>query len=305
MTVLCPACSTENREGARFCKGCGGKLAGALTSPAVQDDWATTAPAPLREASTSPGLFDPSVSASGAGEKTVIGAAGGRAPQPLPRRPELPAAPHRAPPQARASIGPTAPTPRKPVAANGSWLGMAGLVAALIVAAGGGWYVYTGRTGATGAVVAPIAAFHSTPMALPAPATATVLAPPALVPATETIAAAPLPTPPAAEPAPKVVPPAARPAAPPAAAAAKPRKVAPPPVVPVAVAPAPPVVPAPAPAPEPAPPVAPQAGCAGRNFIAMAQCMAAQCLKSEFMAHPQCEAVRQQQRREDERRNLY
>jgi hypothetical protein len=37
----------------------------------------------------------------------------------------------------------------------------------------------------------------------------------------------------------------------------------------------------------------------------MAQCMAAQCIKAEFKAHPQCEAVRKQQRLEEERRNLY
>ncbi|RYZ02893.1 MAG: hypothetical protein EOO24_14095 [Comamonadaceae bacterium] len=84
----------------------------------------------------------------------------------------------------------------------------------------------------------------------------------------------------------------------------KPRKVAPVAPAPVAAAAPAPAPPAPAPEPPP-PPAAPQTGCAGRNFIAMAQCMAAQCLKAEFKAHAQCEAVRKQQRIEEERRNLY
>ncbi|MDQ0025969.1 hypothetical protein J2X90_003792 [Variovorax paradoxus] len=47
----------------------------------------------------------------------------------------------------------------------------------------------------------------------------------------------------------------------------------------------------------------PQALCGDRNFIAKAQCMAAQCLKPEFKPHAQCEAVRRQQRIEEEKRN--
>jgi len=43
--------------------------------------------------------------------------------------------------------------------------------------------------------------------------------------------------------------------------------------------------------------------CGDRNFIARAQCMAAQCLKPEYKAHAQCEAVRRQQRIEEEKRN--
>jgi hypothetical protein len=70
---------------------------------------------------------------------------------------------------------------------------------------------------------------------------------------------------------------------------------APEPVAPVAAAAPPP--PAPAPPPEPA------AQCGDRNFIAKAQCMAAQCLKPEYKAHGQCEAVRRQQRLEEEKRN--
>jgi hypothetical protein len=59
-------------------------------------------------------------------------------------------------------------------------------------------------------------------------------------------------------------------------------------------------------APQPAAPAAPaepQALCGDRNFIAKAQCMATQCLKPEFKAHAQCDAVRRQQRLEEEKRN--
>ncbi|WP_093167520.1 hypothetical protein [Variovorax sp. YR216] len=61
--------------------------------------------------------------------------------------------------------------------------------------------------------------------------------------------------------------------------------------------------PAPAPAPEAAPPANPQALCGGLNFISRARCMAAQCAKPEFTAHPQCDAVRRQQQIEEEKRN--
>ncbi len=101
----------------------------------------------------------------------------------------------------------------------------------------------------------------------------------------------PAETPPAAEaaPAPKPV--------------AKPRKQATAAVQPSnAPEPAAPVA-APAPPPAPAAPAEPQAMCGDRNFIAKAQCMAAQCLKPEFKAHAQCEAVRRQQRLEEEKRN--
>jgi hypothetical protein len=59
----------------------------------------------------------------------------------------------------------------------------------------------------------------------------------------------------------------------------------------------------PAPPVPPPPPADPQTACAGRNFIAMAQCMASQCAKAEFKATAQCEAVRAQQRLEEQKRN--
>ncbi|MFS2053993.1 hypothetical protein ACEN8K_34725, partial [Variovorax sp. CT11-76] len=56
--------------------------------------------------------------------------------------------------------------------------------------------------------------------------------------------------------------------------------------------------------PEPhAAPADPQSQCGDRNFIARAQCMAAQCAKPEFRGHAQCEAVRRQQQLEEEKRN--
>lgn len=60
---------------------------------------------------------------------------------------------------------------------------------------------------------------------------------------------------------------------------------------------------APAPSQAPSAPTDPLAICGDRNFIAKAQCMAAQCLKPEYKPHAQCEAVRRQQRIEEEKRN--
>ncbi|MDQ7974680.1 MAG: hypothetical protein REJ24_19030, partial [Rhodocyclaceae bacterium] len=99
--------------------------------------------------------------------------------------------------------------------------------------------------------------------------------------------------PPAAAPAPAVAPPPARP---------RPKKEAPAPVVPKPPVEVPVAAPV-APPPPPPPPPTPEAVCAGRNFIARAQCLAAECAKPAQRSHPQCEAVRQQQRLEEEKRN--
>lgn len=48
---------------------------------------------------------------------------------------------------------------------------------------------------------------------------------------------------------------------------------------------------------------APSAQCAGLGYFATSRCMAAQCLVANFRAHPECEAVRQQQRLMEEKRN--
>ncbi|MDQ7958683.1 MAG: zinc ribbon domain-containing protein, partial [Pseudomonadota bacterium] len=96
-----------------------------------------------------------------------------------------------------------------------------------------------------------------------------------------------------AAPAPAVAPPPARP---------RPKKEAPAPVVPKPPVEVPVAAPV-APPPPPPPPPTPEAVCAGRNFIARAQCLAAECAKPAQRSHPQCEAVRQQQRLEEEKRN--
>ncbi|MEJ8845324.1 hypothetical protein [Variovorax rhizosphaerae] len=87
---------------------------------------------------------------------------------------------------------------------------------------------------------------------------------------------------------------------PPVAAPPKPRKVATvaTPVAPPAAVVAPPVSTEP-----PPPPPDPESVCGRLNFIAKALCMADQCAKAEFKATAQCEAVRAQQRIEEEKRN--
>jgi hypothetical protein len=58
-----------------------------------------------------------------------------------------------------------------------------------------------------------------------------------------------------------------------------------------------------APRPKSPAPADPMAACSTLNFIAAAQCMAAQCLKPAFKSHAQCEAVRRRQQLEEEKRN--
>ena len=61
MAVVCGVCSTDNRDGARFCKGCGAKLKTAGASASVPDplsDWPSTAPVPLSKLET-PALSGP------------------------------------------------------------------------------------------------------------------------------------------------------------------------------------------------------------------------------------------------------
>ncbi|MBC7392898.1 MAG: hypothetical protein H7340_06150 [Variovorax sp.] len=188
----------------------------------------------------------------------------------------------------------------EPKSSSGAGIGVIVLLAAIV--AGAGWYWFSGwgpatevlsvgvpaagKPAATGAVEPAPAAEITTAVASPAAsATASVAstAQPAL--GTSETRAAP-----------------ARTAV--ATASAKAKKAqAPAPVVaaaaPVTAAP----TPVPAPEPPPQPPAAPQAECAGRNFIAMAQCMVNQCAKAEFKSHPQCDAVRKQQRIDEEKRN--
>jgi hypothetical protein len=312
MALICPVCSTENREGANFCKSCGSTLSPAATTRQIppppgpgqaEREWATTAPAQLRAPTIPAPLFDtelplPSRAPSGktpappADEKTVI-VPSGHLPRPL-----LPASlPSLSSPSTK--VGKRRPkvkvprpdTAERPLRSRGTWLWLGLLVAALLMLVAG-WYGYGTRKA-------------------PAPAE-TEVAPPVSesVPAVPPVAPAlPAPEPQAAEAPPAAAQTPQEPPAPPAAVAvpkpapaAKPRKqaVPVPPGVPEAPAPA---AAAPVAPPPPAAPAGPQSACGDRNFIANAQCMAAQCLKPEYKAHAQCEAVRRQQRIEEEKRN--
>jgi hypothetical protein len=95
-------------------------------------------------------------------------------------------------------------------------------------------------------------------------------------------------------------------AAPAVPAARNPRKAASasvPPAAPMPVVAAPAAPASLSTAPVDLPPADPAQACAGRNFIATAQCLVVQCAKPEFSAHARCGAVRRQQRIDEEKRN--
>ena len=306
MALICPACSTENREGANFCKHCGGKLAAAAATPIssatgpdsrAEREWATTAPAQLRAPAIGGGLVGAGLPAAAMGpagsvlpgdEMSIMAAlARLRRPTSPPRKPRARKASKPRPPRVAAP---------RPWHARGNWLWLLLLVAALLMIAAG-WHGYgTDQPAEQSEATAPAA-----PSAAPPPLPESAMA---AVPESPASAAMP----PAAE-APPQGPAEAAPAAatnlkPPAAATNKPRKQALP-AAPEARAPKsePAAVAAPAPS-QAAPPSAdPLAFCGDRNFIAKAQCMAAQCAKPEYKPHAQCEAVRRQQRLEEEKRN--
>ena len=307
MALICPVCSMENREGANFCKSCGGKLAPAAPTPISpspaprsrsEREWATTAPAQLRAPTIPGGLFEAGMQAAStapsggaatlADERTLIAA--------LVRLRRPPSPPRE--PRARKSSKPRTPRPpraepRKPWRSRGFWLWLLLLAVGLVMVAAG-WRGYGADQPDEEVEIAKPAA----PAAPPAPS----IEPPAAVPA-------PAPAePPAAETLPHDATATTAPAAnlkPAPAAVSKSRKPAPaapsqagaPESVPAATAAAP------APSQAPSAPTDPLAMCGDRNFIAKAQCMAAQCLKPEYKPHAQCEAVRRQQRIEEEKRN--
>lgn len=317
MALICPVCSTENRDGANFCRSCGIKLSAAgdriPPPPTPEREWATTAPAQLR-APTIPAPLEELPPAPPPARQSFFSRSPASASQHsddeqtvfmlhddgTPRVPAPPATPQglesswalspERVKKPRVKIRKPAPVDRPPrKRAILLWVGLLLLAVAMIVA---GWSGYGTRK-------APAAVEEAAP---PAAAPAPVAPPPAAEP----------PPPPPAEPAAADAQAAEQPApaaeATPAAPsapkpAAKPRKqataAAP---TPPAAEPAPPVA-APAPPPAPAAPTEPAAMCGDRNFIAKAQCMAAQCLKPEYKAHAQCEAVRRQQRLEEEKRN--
>ena len=310
MALICPVCSTENREGANFCKSCGGKLAPAAPTPIPpppaprsrsEREWATTAPAQLRAPTIPGGLFGagmpvaatgPIGSATPADDQTLLAALG--------RLRRSPSSPRER--RARKSSRPGTPRtpraePRKPWRTRVFWLWLLLLAAGLLMIIAG-WRGYGTDTPDEEVEIAKPAMPTETPVR-PAPSPEPVAAvpetPPAVVPpaaeSTPHDAAAAVPSPPNFKPAP--------------AAAGKSRKATPaapsqagaPESVPAATAAA---------ATPPQAPTAsadPQALCGDRNFIAKAQCMAAQCLKAEYKPHAQCEAVRRQQRIEEEKRN--
>ncbi|MDM0008650.1 zinc ribbon domain-containing protein [Variovorax sp. J22G73] len=284
--------------------------------PSPEREWATTAPAQLRAPTIPALLFDPgeqppaparsffgrTAAAPRDDEQTVLmvhddglpHAPAPRAISPTFESEQAAKADLRKPRGRGARPVPADRPPRKRVGLL--WLGLLVVAVAMVVA---GWYGYGTRKApaAVEQAVSPVAA----PVASPVIAAPVLAAEPSPAPAP-----APVPAPQASESV--EAPPAADTTA--ASAVAAPKPVAKPRKQATAAAPAPtapepaPAVAAPAaPTPAPAPPAEPQAQCGDRNFIAKAQCMAAQCLKPEFKAHAQCEAVRRQQRLEEEKRN--
>jgi hypothetical protein len=296
MALACVACHTENRDAAKFCKGCGGQLVdlspAARSVHAAEEAWSETLPA-AQEA-------DPA--SDGGEEKTVILAPPARAPSNAPR------------PVPSPSPAPVAQS--GPAAAGGGRGPLWALAAVVLIAAvmGGGYAYRSGHRGAAAGIAAPAAPAATVLPASPSVAAEVAPAVPATgpMPGSDTAAA------PAAGPAlsgtvaadiqaaQAAPPPVAAPPVPASPAAPrKPRQTpaaAPSPVARPAAA-APPATAATPQEPPAPPPADPQSACEGRNFIAKAQCMAAQCVKAEFAAHAQCEAVRRQQRIEEEKRN--
>ena len=313
MALICPVCSAENRAGANFCRGCGGKLAPAAPalmapSPAPgsrsEREWAATAPAQLRAPTIPGGLFEAGAyaasAASSAGanlpdsDKTIIVAPGSS--ERLPSRQREGRARKKS--SSSSSSGSRTRRPagaeaqKKPPRSRGMWLWGALLAVGLLMIAAGWYGDGTGKPSEESpAAVPPMPA--PAPALLPEPAAAVPEEPPAAeATAADTAASvSAMDAPAAAHPKPS-------------ATAAKPRKPAPAaPSQPGVVEPAPAPAAAPSSSPAPAAPADPQALCGDRNFVAKAQCMAAQCLKPEYKPHAQCEAVRRQQRIDEEKRN--
>lgn len=307
MAVVCADCRTENRDGAKFCRGCGRRLvaiASAGTKPPPTDDWPETQRIPLPPPVAPPGLFGSGAPARPKAldevEKKIAASAAKRQSSPLPAYPS-PAAAFRppAPTAARPSRNVRKAPPRR---SSALWISVAAffVITGTLVTAGS-WYISSKQAAQT-----PLAAASEPVASAPVePAPATSIAP-NVEPASGNPGSGPAPAPaPVAE--------AAAPALP--AVAAKPAVLTPPkvrkpsaapapaPLPPPTVAVAPPPASTPAPPPEPVAPANPQAVCAGLNFISRSQCMAAQCAKADYRALPQCDAVRRQQQIDEEKRN--
>ncbi|MGR4868537.1 hypothetical protein ACIPRI_06675 [Variovorax sp. LARHSF232] len=264
MTVLCGVCSAENRDAAKFCKGCGRKIAQAWPQPAA------------------------AAALGGGGEAALLLGAGTAVAAPA--APTAPAAKSRMPSWAVDEL-PPAPAPLRPQIGNGRWIAALGLLVALLVLAAAWW----GHRNRSPEIAEPAPAAQAGPgTAAPAPTLAPVLPPP--------VAQAP----------PSAVPPAViaekielapTPSEPMLPAAAKPRKAPVKKQLVPAAAPAVEIALPAAPVPAPVRVPSPQETCGNLNFIAKAQCMAAQCARPDVTGHAQCEAVRRQQRLEEEKRN--
>ncbi|MBU1358181.1 MAG: hypothetical protein KKC79_20215 [Gammaproteobacteria bacterium] len=268
MTLTCPRCNTENRAIAKFCIEC----VNALPSRLADADFGPTAQAL-------------------------------RAPRGFGRRGAS---------SALASF--VKPLEAEPSAEKSGSLGwmlrLAVLVAALCVGAAA-WYAYRGDASvddvalpsahATALVDTGSGAAASRVDAATAPA---VSAEPTQLAAQSVAAETPSPVGTslaAAAPTASTAPPIGKPTKP-----ARTAKPSPAPSTTGAVAKSPTIeAVAPVPSTPASPPVVaePRAQCQGMNFISAARCMAAQCLRSEFKPHAQCEAVRRQQRLEEEKRN--
>lgn len=282
MALMCVACRTDNRDAAKFCKGCGRRLVtlparSAEEREALDDAWGATMQSALEQDLRADDLDEPTVivpSRAGAGR-------GASRLAPLGTAATVQSGPRRI---------------RDTRSRAGVWL-LFGAV--LLAAAAGAGYAY--RAAALKKSTAVDVVATATPSAAPetpVPAATSMPAP----------SAAPLPVALPLEPTPAQAQAQVAPQPPPAPPR-KARKVTPPPAPapavvdvppqPIPETPLPPVVVA---APPPLPP-SPQSACGGRGFIGTAQCMVTQCARAEFATHAQCEPVRRQQRIEEEKRN--
>jgi hypothetical protein len=327
MAVVCAECKTANRGDGKFCKGCGRRLsltlpvplpipmpaaAPAARLPNPDEEWPATQRMAY-QADAAAERFDPLAPPLAASKGIAM-----RRPRNGSAHPVMPPSSSAIPSRtirrsASRSSGLPRTSDKRPSVARrlGTW---SVLIAVVLLVAVGWGYVYNSRNSAVPPVAKEFAAPVPVETAVTTPVETVVTTPVETVvaPPVETVVAPP-PVAQVAEPAepvqiapalPSMVePPPAEPVKPVAVAPPKPRKRTPA----VALAAPTPVALAPEPAPPPAPqPVAlatPQSQCAGLNFFARAQCMAAQCAKADYKAHAQCEAVRRQQQIDEEKRN--
>ncbi len=293
MTVACADCQTENRDGAKFCRGCGRRLVALASAGSAQaaEPWPPTQRLPLPASVAPAGLFAP--------EEAGVAPA---MPRPSPARPAKPAAA-----ASRTSSVPTSsvarPAPRKARGKPARHISLVWTCASIVLAIGiailaaGAWYIAKKQAAET---PLPPTIVATPPLRIEPPAVAPVIPPaqPAPPPVSAAPPAAAAETVPAAAPPPRIA----------EAAAPKPKK-SPPSAAPASLSPPAPAVvaptplAAPAPTPEPAAPPDPQSACQGLGFFARAQCMVTQCAKADYKAHPACEAVRRQQQIDEEKRN--